>query len=288
LATTTVSGQGAEFLQLVHGMDVELLRAAHVDVHLEPRPLVRSIRAVELFGQAEGASSDEKRRDLLQRAVDDDPTFELASKALEQLPPDPARAAEQLLGRFGELASKRRYHQLLTEAHAAVAHPPPPVADLSEQVPDVAQVMIVVAHDRLHDDEAVVREGRKYLAAHPTARSAAGVKALIDQAEERRRARADGAAAASEALAKMSAADRKDLCRVATLYEDHSQLKEAREAYASCVGSGHGATYLVHLIWIEFRLGNFAAVSSLLEKLKVAAPALYQQAAHLADELPAD
>jgi hypothetical protein len=288
LSTTTVSGQGAEFLQLVHGLDLELLRAAHVEATPPAKPLVRSLRAVELFGQAELAHRDEQRRDLLQRAIDEDPTFELAVRALEKMPPDPERVAEQLLSRFGELDRQRKWRTLAQECAQVVAHPPPPVADLSEQVADVAQVLLVSAYDHLHDDEAVVREGQKFLAAHAGGKSAGAVKVLVDLAVERRRARVTGVAQAAAALAKLSTDEKRDPCRLGLLYEDANQLKQAREAFSGCVALKRPGEYLAHLIWVEFRLGNFAAVPPLLEKLRVVAPALYPQVAKVADELPAD
>jgi hypothetical protein len=288
ISTTTVSGQGAEFLQLVHGLDLELVRAAHADVPLPGKPLIRSLRAVELFGQAELAHREEQRRDLLQRAIDEDPTFELAVRALENMPPDPERVAEQLLSRFGELDRQRKWRTLAQECTQVVAHPPPPVADLSEQVADVAQVLLVSAYDHLHEDDAVVREGQKFLAAHAASKSAGAVKVLVDQAIERRRARLAGVSEAAEALAKLSADEKRNPCRLGLLYEEANQLDKARDAYAGCVALKRPAEYLAHLIWIEFRLGHFAAVPPLLEKLRAVAPALYPQVAKVTDELPAD
>jgi len=288
LSTMTVGGPGTEFLLLVHGMDVELLRALRSDGKLEPKPLVRSLRAVDLYGQAEAARSEEARRELLRRAVDQDPTFQLAVRALDLLPPDPGRTAERLLARFAELQAQRRWHQLVREAGAVVARPPLPVPELSEQLPEVAQVLIVAASDRLHDDDAVVSQGQKFLAEHPSSKSAPEVKQLVDGAAEQRRARMQGVEQAAVALGRLRPDERKDACHVGLVYEETSQLREARDALAACVAAGRPPDYLAHLVWVEFRLGNFAAVPPLLEKLRKSSPTLYPQVARVADELPAD
>jgi hypothetical protein len=324
--TATAEGRPEELLQLAGRIESRLLRRLKLprqviaQLTYRVRPRLRSVRAVERFGAALQMSG-EARLHLLELALDDDPTFVYAAHALDaldrKLPPrdpeergweeratkdalvrwraevaashDPARLAGDCLARFGKLQKGRRFRQLVAEARAVMAAPPPPVPSLSEQLPESAEYLIVASYDELNDDDALLREGQRYLARYPLSNGFVVVRQLVDGAIARQKARDAGGPHAAQAIARLSPAERADPCRVANLYFDDHQLTDARERFAACLADGRShPDALVRLAWTEYRLGHFAEVVRLLERIRTQAPTRYRQVMQLADELPVD
>jgi hypothetical protein len=325
--TATGGGPPRDFLLAMNTVAAEALRATDVDrktvaaVAYRLRPRLRSKKAVALYGAALLERSDERRRDLLHLSLDEDPTFPYAFHALEELEArlpqrdavasseqeqngkdaldrlrrriqeekDPAKLTEQYLTRFSELQKQRRYRLLIAEASAVLKSPPPSVPELSEQLPESAQYLIVAAYDQLNDDDAVLREGQRFLAKYSLSDGFPVVRQLVDQALERKQKRDAGVQKAADALAKLPAAARADACRVAEVYDANDQLKDARQSYEQCLkAAGSHDSYLVHLLWVDYHLGDFQAAIVLVEQLRKLAPARYKQVMHLVDEIPVD
>src|SRR6478609_3086581 len=87
--TGSARGRSSEYLSLVHAIDLEMVRVLAIHdatwgklVLARPGRL-RSLEAVVLYGRSEREHDDEARRALLQRALDADPTFEAAVRALD-------------------------------------------------------------------------------------------------------------------------------------------------------------------------------------------------------------
>ena len=326
-ATATASGRPEEVLSTVHAADLELSRALALEpaalkqLKAQPRARLTTLPALELYGHALGEHEAEARRDLLQRALDADPTFEPASRLLEaterRLPladaeaaafveraaadaltrwkqrlaaeSDAAKLTGETLERFAELQKQHRWHTLIAEATAVMTDPPPPVPQLSEQLPESAHYLIVSAWDQLNDDDAVLREGHRFLARHPLSNGYPVVRQLVDQALERKRARKDGVAQAANAIAALPPADRDDPCKLGPIYDDASQLLEARKAYEACLQRpGAHDDALVKLLWVDFHLGDFTQVSLLIDRVRKQAPLKFPTVARIVDELPAD
>lgn len=324
--TLTLAAQPADVLVSAGEIAAHILetvgvpRAARRAFAARPRPRLRSDAAAELWGDARVADDAERKRHLLQRALDEDPTFAHAARDLDAveraLPPrdeaaqaeqarafaaatarlkerlaretDPVRIVELYLERFGALQKQRRYRALIAEAQAVISHPPPEVAALPEQLPESALYLVVAAYDHLNDDDALVREGQKFLARYPLSDGFPVVRQLVDQAMARKQARAAGARQAAEAIAKLSEAERADPCRVAAIEEANAQLEAAREALKSCLARGPSQEALVRLLWVHYHLGEFAEVTRVLARLRSEAPSRYKQVMHVAGELPVD
>jgi len=325
--TATAGGPAAELLRACNAIEAELLRLigaprAQVEqVARRVRPGLRTPAVLERFGEALGEADPVHRRRRLQLALDADPTFGYAARDLEELDrqkpggdpdaapvreralreaaeryaealrrePDPARFAERTLQRFAELQRQRRWRTLIAEATAIIKSPPPAVPELGEQLPETAQYMIVAAHDQLSDDDALVREGQRYLARYPLSDGFVAVRQLVDDALTRARERDEGRPKAAAALAKLPPAERDDPCRAGDLLETHHQLPEARAALERCVAQpGAHDHQFAQLLFICHRLGDFRAVGQLLDLLRREHPEQYRQVMHLADELPSD
>ncbi len=325
--TVTAGGPPGDVLLMVNKLAADLARHAGLDnktvVQLTYRlqPRLRSLKTVELFGEAQLEKDDDKRKQLLQLALNEDPTFTQAARAIEVLElaqprrdpvaqteqerdarsagerlkkrihdeKDPARISEIYLALFADLQKQRRYRMLISEASAVVSNPPPHVADLSEQLPESALYLIVASYDQLNDDDALLREGQKFLARYPLSDGFVGVRQLVDQALERKKKQREGVRRAADELAALPEAARADACRVAQLYADQSQLKEARGRYAECLAQpGTHDDDRVRLLWIDYHLGDFRGVTQELERLRAQAPTKYHQVMHIVDELPVD
>jgi hypothetical protein len=279
------------------------------------RPPLRSALAAKLLGEALIAPVDEDRRRLLQEALREDPTFGAVNHELELLDArradanqkqlnddaaarwkvfkkqekDPAKLADALLQRWGELQHDRKYRHLIASASAVLADPPRPGRTPGPPLLETAQLLVVASWDGLADDDAVVREGHKFLARHPLSDAIPQVQLIIDQATEHKRRRADGADRAVSRLAHLKAKDRGDPCRRAEILEDEEQLSEARLAWEACVkNSENPPTRLVHLLLVQVRLGDYKAANELLEKIKKSAPAQYKIVLPLAKDLPSE
>src|SRR5207302_6147132 len=84
-------GGERDFLQLQDRITVELLRSAGMaGKHVEKfarrsRPKLKSMRAVELYGDAVSEPDDAKKAEILKLALNEDPGFEYAARDLDAL-----------------------------------------------------------------------------------------------------------------------------------------------------------------------------------------------------------
>jgi hypothetical protein len=325
--TSTATRADKDALLLLNTVEADLLRLCGAprqtiaSVAYRIRPRIRSIETLERWGDARVEPDAERKRRLLQLALDADPTFTPASReldALEQkLPPrdpsvasaqatalrdaaerwakrvaeekDPHKLAEETLRRFADLEKQRRLHTLVAEARAVIARPPPPVPDLGEQLPETALYLLVATSDRLADDDTVLREGQRFMALHPLSDGFVGVRQLVDEALARKKQREEGARKVGAALGALKAEERQDPCRTAEVYDTHHQLADARRAYEACVGDDkpHDKERTA-LVWVLYHAGDFRAAVTALDQLRVKSPEKWKQIMHLASELPVD
>ena len=91
VGTAKVDGAASDFLSLQDRVTTELLRSAGIEKsHVEKfakraRPKLKSLRTVELYGDAVVEADDQKKADYLKQALDEDPGFSYALKDLDAL-----------------------------------------------------------------------------------------------------------------------------------------------------------------------------------------------------------
>ncbi|MFI5290893.1 MAG: CsgG/HfaB family protein, partial [Polyangia bacterium] len=91
VGTAKVDGRAADFLSLQDKVTVQLLRSAGLRgerVQLfakRVRPKLKSLKTIELYGDAVVEKDDKKKEDLLKLALNEDPGFVYASRDLDEL-----------------------------------------------------------------------------------------------------------------------------------------------------------------------------------------------------------
>src|SRR6185312_2089039 len=90
VGTAKVDGHAAEFLKLQDKVTAELLRSAGMQSHIKKiverqRAPLKSMRTLELYGDAVVAENDEKKAELLKLAVAEDASFTYAAADLAAL-----------------------------------------------------------------------------------------------------------------------------------------------------------------------------------------------------------
>ncbi len=267
-----VDGATADLLSLQDKISVELCKSAGLGhdkaqqfFAKRARPKVKSMRAVELYGDAVTQTDDTKKVELLKLSLNEDPQFSYASRDLDALEKrmksyaaasdaaqrkatvelqdklakekDPNMIASYYAQLFGQLLSQRRYRQMIAVSRAIVANPPqqgPGWMSMTEQ----AQYYIVYAYGQLKDDDGLLREGEKFLAKYPAAQYANLVQMLMNNAINHKHAVADGKKEAGKQLAALSPPERADPCKRAPLYKDNQQLVEAKREWLACDARG--------------------------------------------------
>jgi TolB-like protein/tetratricopeptide (TPR) repeat protein len=329
VGTAKVDGTAADFLSLQDRVTVQLLKSAGIEQRKvqefagRPRPKIKSMKTIELYGDAVVEPDDKKKQEILKEAVRQDPTFVYASRdldALEQRMRSYAAVAQREQDRsareqmekitreigvekdpmkiytfysqlFGSLLSQGRYRTLIAVAEKVVAHPPPPpsypgMAPLDE----MAQMWLVRAHEALKEDDAMLREGEKFLAKHPTSMYFSTIQMLMNAAIDRRRLAEEGGQKASAEIARLDGNAQNDPCRTGPIYKTNGQLKKARELLQECLRRGDDPRVpglaLFQLVFVDMDLGHFKEARVYLDKLRTVNPEYYRNARHLETMLP--
>ena len=159
IGTAKCDGAAGEFLALQDRVTVELLRSAGMQKHVErfarrERPRLKSLRTMELYGDAMAEPDEGKRAGMLKLALNEDPTFEYAVRDLDALEKrlavlervqraaegqkldelrrqiaqenDAAKRSALQMQFFGQLVSARRWLTVRREARALLAGPVQP------------------------------------------------------------------------------------------------------------------------------------------------------------------
>jgi TolB-like protein len=276
VGTAKVDGRASELLKLQDQVTAELLRSAGLGAHAKriverSRPPLKSLKAVELYGQAVTAADDEKRRVLLAAAVAEDQTFSYAvddlaalekrmtryqanadvarekavDDAIAQLKQekDPAKANMLAMSMLTQLLGARRYKRLLVESRQLMAHPPPPSAfPGAAQVPEVALFYVFTAEAQLKQTDAELHDGEEFLRKYPQSAYFSSVKMQMQSVIDGRRRAEEKRAALPAELAKLTSEHRWDLCRVADVYRAATMHREAQRLLRACLEVGKSAT----------------------------------------------
>jgi TolB-like protein len=325
VGTAKVDGPAADFLTLQDKITHELLRSAGLEkkqVQLfakRPRPKVKSWKTIELYGDAVVETDENKKREILKLAVNEDPGFVYASRDLDELEKrlkvydtnyrqeidkeikqllsgvdsekDPSKLAIAYSQVFGKLLMQRRYLTLRGVCGRVFANPPPkmPYLDIEEQ----CRMHMVTVAQSLRDDDAVLREGEKFLAKYPTSSFFTSVRAWMDASIQRKREIEEGKKTAAAEINELSTEHKADVCMVGKTYTSNKQYKEGRRLLDQCVAKG-GSTYfpkavaLTILITTAMEQGDFKGARKYIQDLRAVDPKMAQSMAGLEGTWPTD
>jgi hypothetical protein len=289
---------------------VELLKSAGIEArHVQhfaqrTRPKVKSWRTVELYADAVVEPDDGKKKQLLVAALGEDPAFVYASRDLDaleerlrqydaaarreqeralhdlhqsvQTEKDPAVLYAKYSQLLGSLFAQRRWRALLVLARAIGANPPPPAPPPYPSLTELAAFYLVEAEQALHEDDALLGDGEKFIAQHAASSYFTSVRTAVDQAIDRKHDAADGANRAAEEIAHLDAKERADACKVASIYASHHQGRDARRLYERCLEAGSSVfpkkMVYVNLTMLNAGLGDFTSARRWLHELEVTDP----------------
>ncbi len=329
VGTAKVDGAQTDFLTLQDRITTQLLKSAGIEgkkVQLfaaRQRPKVRSIRTIELYGDAVLEPDDQKRKVLLTEAVKIDPGFVYASRDLDALEKrireyasiaqgaqdkqmqaelaridtmianekDPTKLYTYYLTLFANLMQQGRYRTLIVLSHKVQEHPlvlPPSFAN-APQIDEQAQMWIFRAYEALKDDDNMLREGEKYMAKYPTASGFTTVQMLMNVAIDRKRDRDEGAAAAEAEFKSWTPKERANPCRTGPIYHSHKQDVKARAAMEACAKAPDPSMpwfSAFMLVLINYDLGDFKQSRKWLEVMRTQYPEKYRDVRHFETMMP--
>jgi TolB-like protein len=312
VGTAKVDGRQSEFLHLQDRVTAELLRSAGMASHAKhiserARPSMKSLRTLELYGDALVAQSDEKKVELLRLAVAEDASFTYASadlaalekrmKMYEQLArtkqdektrallddfakeKDPQKQAMMAMQLFGTLMAARRYRTMtimgrnFMNGHSAAATLPGGAMRLDE----LALYYVIVAESNLKERDAVLHDGEEFLRRFAASQFFSGVKVMMDSVIREKREVEEGKQKIAKEVAEINSEQRWNLCRVATTYTYAHQYLEAQRLFRACFAvGGVDKNALPQLIQVDVQLGDWAAARKDLGELEKADPNLYR------------
>jgi TolB-like protein len=311
IGTAKVDGRAGDFLQLQDRVTAELLRSAGLaqnadKVQKRARPKLKSLRAVELYGDAVVADSDDKKVTLLQQAVAEDGGFtyaaadlaaleqrmrgyerraqasqtEKAQQLLEALDKehDPNKVQMLLVQTFSTLQQARRYRAMMATARKLASGPlAGMVMTMGARVDELALMYLVTAESMLKLRDDVLRDGEQFLKRFPASVYFTSVKMSMDGALRERREAEDGKAKVQEELKRMNASWKWDLCSVATVYARAHRHAEAQRLFHACFAvGGVQKISLPQLISVDMELGDWAAARRDVGLLEKADPEMYR------------
>lgn len=291
VGSAKVDGASSDFLQLQDRVTVELLRSAGLakqgdKIAKRTRPKLKSLRAVEIYGDAIAEPDDAKRVALLKEAVAEEPTFEYAARDLDALEkrlralekiqlgavnkkvealrqkveaekdPEKRRVLEGQLAT--ELMMSRRWFELRRLARS------------TQLGTEAAAFFLVQADHLLHDWDAVLHDGEAFMKKFPGSMYFAPVKSFVDLAIGKKRQMVEKRAGVDADLAKIEGDQRWDLCRFGYVYRNHDMHEESRRFLRACmtVGTGEPKHILPSLIQASMELGDWKTARRDVEALQ--------------------
>jgi TolB-like protein len=291
VGSAKVDGAASDFLELQDRITAELLKSAGMGKQVErfakrARPKVKSIKTLELYGDAVAEPNEEKKVEYLKLALNEDPAFEYALRDLDALEKrlrslekvqrvaedkkiedlrkqiaaetdlDKRRNLEGLMA--GQLMTSRRWLELRK------------LARTTKTGTDGAAFYLVMSHQNLHDWDAVLRDGEQFLQRYPSSMYFAAVKSYVEQAISKKRKIAEGKDKVVAELAKIEGDRRWDLCQFAYVYRNHDQHQEARRFFRACmeVGTRPAKEILSHLVGEDMECGDWSQAKKDLQELR--------------------
>ncbi|HNN52141.1 MAG TPA: CsgG/HfaB family protein [Pseudomonadota bacterium] len=307
IGSAKVDGSVKQFFRLQDRVTAELLRSAgmpelarKVVDGTEARPDLKTIEALDLYGQAVTAENDQQKLVLLSSAVAIDQNFSYAVKdlaALEEriqkyqaeqkrltdakiteLRKDLATTTErakldaltdQLLRL---LQGSRRYHALVREARLYLEGLPP--GPVSQREFDSASVMLVSTDLLLRDYDSVLRDGEVFMQRAPSSAMFESVRQMVSQAIDSKRQAEEGKQKLAEYLQKFPNLIGWDLCTLASVYSSHRQFKEAQRLFDACikVSDKPAVSHLQAVVMVDMMLGDYAAMQRHIDEAEKLEP----------------
>jgi TolB-like protein len=273
VGTAKVDGAQADFLSLQDRITVDLLKSAGIESrHVQkfaarPRPKVKSLKTVELYGDAVVEKDDNKRQEILVAALNEDPSFVYAARDLDALEKrlkaleaaakreqekgiietrdkiaketDPQKKQALQMNLLGALMTHRRYAQLVVESRA-IMNGPPPGPNPYYAIDELAGQWLVTGLSMLKQRDAVLREGEAFLNRYPRSQYFNTVKMMMQTVIDEKRKEEEGKTEIKAKLADMGSRSRWDLCHVARIYQFSHLWKESIRLFRACIDTSAG------------------------------------------------
>ena len=272
VGSAKVDGTTSEFLRLQDRVTAQLLKSAGIgDKVVEkfaarPRPKVKNMRTIELYGDAVIEKDDGKRREILKAALIEDPDFVYASRDLDalekrlktydainkgavdkeveallsqvQTEKDPMKISTAYNIALGKLQMQQRYGAVLQLCRQVMKHPPPsPNYPGMPSLEEVCLMYTVGAYHRIHDCDTTLREGEKFLSKYSSSMYFMSVRTQMDACIETKRQMEEGKGKATTALGKLTPEERTP-CKIGQIYLEFKQLADARKQFEICKQAG--------------------------------------------------
>jgi hypothetical protein len=318
VGTAKVDGKVPDFLSLQDRVTAELLRSTGLGksgdaIVKRARPKLKSARTIELYGDAVVTDDVDKKKKLLQQALDEDPQFSYAARDLDALEKRlnvyDAKNKQQedaLLAQlhreilvekdtdqlnmkfnqiFGRLMIQKRWRRILAECvEVRRANPPKPAHPSVPYVIEFCGFYDTVAYTNLRDYDAVLRVGEKFVASYPTSMWFEGVRNLMESALREKREGEEGRAKAAAEIAALAPPEKYEPCKLSSVYRAHRQFRDQRKYLEQCIGVGGGGSKLADLYedlaYGCEMTGDFACQRRAIEALKAIDVKLWEQRRH--------
>jgi TolB-like protein len=325
VGTAKVDGPSSDFLHLQDRVTTELLKSAGIEQkHVvkfaaRPRPKLKSLKPIELYGDAIVETDDGKRREKLKAALNEDPSFVYASRDLDELErrlreydairnleqnrelkvlfeqldaeKDPQKQAMIFFQIYPKLAMSRRWI-LLARVSRQLLEKQPPLKMPGVDVSELLAFNLIQAASMSKDHDRVLREGEKFLSKYATGNYFMSVKSMMEQAIEWKRSVEEGQKTGPAAIAALSPAEQADPCKVAMVWHEHKQLVNARREFERCMksrpASWPASLPLQMLVVVATLQGDVVAARSYLKQLETVDPASYKSYKSFELQWPAD
>ncbi|HWE30379.1 MAG TPA: CsgG/HfaB family protein [Polyangia bacterium] len=311
VGTAKVDGRASDFLRLQDKVTAELLRSAGMQQHIRKiteraRAPLKSMRTLELYGDAVVAENDAKKKELLELAVAEDASFSYASADLAALEKrmkqyealsqkkqdektrallddfaketDPQKQAQMAFNVLNALQQARRFRTLVAVARSLAAGPAAAsTMPGGARVDELALYYVLIAENSLRQRDALLRDGEAFLRRFAASSYFAGTKAMMDIVIREKHEEEAGREKIKEKLASMSSEQRWNLCHVANQYAWAHQYREAQRLYHACFAvGGVDKNALPMLIQADVQLGDWTAARRDLGELEKADPEMYR------------
>jgi TolB-like protein len=312
VGSAKVDGQISEFLALQDRITVELLKSAKLAPRAQERiarrarPKLRSLRPVELYGQAAKEKDEPMRRALLREVVKEEPSFGYAVDALreleERLRQHQRRLQTQRQGALAQhrarlagaagiaerasaylaLCSALEQHRMLNEAlgtgeEAIGWLQTVPEPDRKQPLAQLAAARIRLL-ERLARREEALEAGEAFMSEHPDSHEFSTVRAVLQKIIQLRLKEKEGKAKAEAELAALRSEQRWNPCNLGRILALHQQRAPARRMYLACLAAGtdERAEALGKLADLEALEGRFEAARDYLQALEEESPARFE------------
>jgi TolB-like protein len=283
IGTAKVDGDQSQLLKLQDKITSVLLAKAGLGGHSKKfeeraRPPVKPT-TIEFYGQSLLADNDDLKKKYLQLALAEDKDFSYAAKDLASLEKrmvvyqanadivrdkaareahaqleketDAARYYGLLNQVFAGLLQSRRYRSMIGEARYILAHPPKLTGNVYPGMPkieEVASFYLVNAEQSLGDDDALLRDGEKFLRDHPGSMYFGAIKGYMDTAINEKKKVEEGKAQLVKDLAELQPMFKNDPCKLAFVYSGASQYREAKQFFRKCIDGGGNRFFAISVV----------------------------------------